>query len=62
MNDDEKSLMETVQSMSPGQQEQLFEQYSQLRTTKELQRDASTAVVSKAVDGKAPESEIPDQS
>lgn len=61
-SDDEKSFMESVTAMDPGQQEQLFEQYDQMRKLKEQQRDASTASVPSAVDDKVPESGLPDQS
>lgn len=61
-NDDEKNFMESVMAMSPGQQEQLFEHYNQIRKLTEQQRDASTASAPSPVDDKVPESGLPDQS
>lgn len=61
-NADEESLMKNVQSMSPGQQELLFNQYNQARLLREQQKGASAASVPPAADDKAPESKIPDPS
>ena len=61
-NADEESLMKNVQSMSPGQQELLFNQYNRARILREQQKGTSTAAVPSATDDKAPESELPDQS
>lgn len=61
-NAEEKSLMKNVQLMYPGPQEQLFDQYDQMRTPREQQKGASSASVPPATDDKAPESEFPDQS
>lgn len=59
-NDDEKFFMESVMAMSPGQQEQFFEQFDQIRKLKEQQRDTAIASAPSAVDDKVPESGLPD--
>lgn len=59
-NAEEKSLMKNVQLMYPGPQEQLLNQYDQMRTPRGPQKGASSASVPPAADDKAPESEFPD--
>ena len=61
-NANEKSFMQDVRAMNPGPQEQLFDQYDQMRTPRGQQKDASSASVPPAADDKVPKSEIPDQS
>ena len=61
-NANEKSFMQYVRAMNPGPQEQLFDQYDQMRTPRGQQKDASSASVPPAADDKVPKSEIPDQS
>ena len=61
-NANEKSFMQDVRAMNPGPQEQLFDQYDQMRTPRGQQKDASSASVPPTADDKVPKSEIPDQS